>query len=387
MSAAPGGCFSAFKRLVGTLIAGWIAGSVLLVGGYAAYVQLQAVDTWAYRVPIARWLTMGRWVSFAEVLPSGALPNDDQSVKRLDTDGDGRLEWVVVYQYDRSRVRSPVAVAIYDDDRGSPPVLYPYRLVLPDRDYLSESPRVTVDVGDFIKSDGTGKPEILVRGAGPPDEVAIFRYDESRKAAAWMDPRDYPSVYRCVGYFRGDGYVKLPDANGDVVVVRRLVYDRAQLGVKEVYAYDPARDSYLLADSKTLMPPKEQSIDFAFGVPSDVESSPYPEKVVLAYYQRLASGGASSLLSAAAQSAGGVAASGLPVPPDQVAKVLVQSIGYTPGSENQAFIGVDGVSRTGAVVHVEFFYWRHGDPQQYKQKVNWFLVQERGKWRLDHIEP
>ena len=60
------------------------------------------------------------------------------SVNRQDTDGDDFAEWVVFYQFDLQGSNSPIYGAIYDNDRGNPPIIFPYQLRVPDRDYLSE---------------------------------------------------------------------------------------------------------------------------------------------------------------------------------------------------------------------------------------------------------
>lgn len=377
--------------------AGWIGFSLLLVIIYLGVQRYTQLDTWIWREPVAKWIVFDRWVILPDIVAPGTeVAGRNRGVDRLDTDGDGFKEFVVRYKYDLTVQRSPVAVAIYDNDRGNPPILYPYRLRLPDRDYAAETDwwGTSVLMGDYVKGDTTGRPEILVHGAGPPEEFSLFRYEPSRKATEWSDPRDYPPVYRCIGFFRGD-YIKLPDENNRVVVTHRI-YDRSQLAKKEAYDYDAARDTYLDAEEKALRPYTEVWIDFAFAEPVDVESSEYPEKVVLAYYKRFPSGDYLPLMSTLARERAKLAAQtqnvsafGLPVMPSHIERTLVQNISYTPQAESIPYVDIQGNTHFGAIVHVEFLYTVKNDPSQTKKlhSVNWFVIQEKGKWKLDHVEP
>jgi hypothetical protein len=376
---------------------GWILFNGLLLLVYLGFQRYTQLDTWKLREPVARWVTFNTWVAWPDITPPEIqMAGRNRAVQRMDTDGDGFEEWVVEYEYDLAVQRSPVAVAIYDNDRGTPPVLYPYRLVLPDRDYASETSwwGTNVKMGDYVKGDPTGQPEILVHGVGPPEEFALFRYDATRKSQDWMDPRDYPPVYRCIGYFRGDS-IKLPDEDNDVIITRRVAYDRSQLAIKERYRYDAARDTYLDTDEKTLLPKVESWVDFAFAEPVDVASSEYPEKVVLAFYKRFPNGDVAPFMSRQAREYAKIAnqtldsgAYGLPVMPDRIDRILIQTLAYTPQAENQPYIDSQGVTRFGALVHVEFFYTLKDVPDKKRwYSIKWFVIQEEGNWRLDHIEP
>lgn len=390
--------FSGTSRDLRAAFIGWIVFNLLLVLIYLGYQRYTQLDTWKWREPVARWIVFDRWVVLPDIMPKDKMQvhKGNLGVLRLDTDGDGFQEWVVKYQYDLTRQRSPIAVAIYDNDRGTPPILYPYLLRLPDRDYAAELDWVQAEVlmGDYIKGDLTGRPEILVHGSGPPEEFSYFRYEPSRKSPAWDAPRDYPPVYRCIGYFRGDA-VLMPDENNRVIVTHRL-YDRSQLARKEAYDYDAARDTYLDANEKALRPYTEAWIDFAFREPENVAESEYPEKVVLAYYKRIPSGDFLPLMSTAARERVKLAAQtqnihayGLPVMPGRIDRILVQVLAYTPQAENIPYVDAQGNTYFGAIVHVEFFYTLKNDPKQQKRMhtVNWFVIREKGNWRLDHVEP
>gem|GEM_PF-6732577 len=388
------GCFIQIRIAV----SGWLGFNLLLIILYLGIQRYTGFDTWIWRERLARWTTFNRWVALPDIMPAGVsqVAGGNHGVKRMDTDGDKFDEWVVIYEYDLTRQHSPIAVAIYDNDRGNPPILFPYRLRLPDRDYAAEWGWWATEVlmGDYVKGDTTGRPEILVHGAGPPEEFSLFRYEPSRKAPEWADPRDYPPVYRCIGYFRGDS-IKLPDENNRVVVTHRL-YDRSQLARKELYEYDAARDTYLDADEKALLPYREAWIDFAFREPEDVTVSEYPEKVVLAYYMRIPNGDFLPLMSTLARERVKLAAQtqnvhayGLPVMPGRIDRILVQALAYTPQAENIPYVDAQGNTYFGAIVHVEFFYTLKNDPKQEKKmhSVNWFVIREKGEWKLDHVEP
>lgn len=379
---------------------GWLFFNGLLLLLYLGYQRYTQLDTWIWREPLARWATFDTWISWPDIVSPHIemqMAGRNHATLRVDTDGDDFQEWVVRYQYDMANPveRSPVAVAIYDSDRGKPPVIYPYRLVLPNRDYASETNwfGTEVSVGDYIYGDNTGRPEIRVRGNGIPGELSLFRYEPSRKVDEWMDPRDYPPVYRCIGTFRGDA-VDGPDENGDVIVVSRS-YDRSQLAVKSRYAYNREADSYLTSDESALLPPVERWVDFTFNEPWNVEKSEYPEKVVLAYYNRFPGGDVAPLMSRQAREYVKIAdqtrdpgAYGLPVMPDRIGRILIQTLAYTPQAENVPYVDYHGVTHFGAIVHVEFFYTLKDAPTEKRwYSINWFVVQEEGNWRLDHIEP
>lgn len=391
---------SGIARDIRAAFVGWILFNLLMLLIYLGYQRYTQLDTWKWREPLARWATFDTWVVWPDIVgpQEVVMAGRNHATLRIDTDGDGFKEWVVKYQYDMANPldRSPVAVAIYDSDRGNPPVIYPYRLVLPNRDYASETNwfGTEVSVGDYIHGDNTDRPEIRVRGNGIPAELSLFRYEPSRKMDEWMDPRDYPPVYRCIGTFRGDS-VEGPNDRNEVIVINRL-YDRSQLAIRSLYTYHADRDTYLDAQEKALLPPVETWVDFTFSEPWNVAESEYPEKVVLAYYKRIPDGDFLPLMSATARERVKLAAQtqnvhayGLPVMPGRIDRILVQVLAYTPQAENIPYVDASGNTYFGAIVHVEFFYTLKNDPKQEKRmhSVNWFVIRENGNWRLDHVEP
>ena len=228
-------------------------------------------------------------VSFEHIIP----PNLEKSlaiseIYRMDTDGDGFNEWVVFYQFDLQNTLNPVRGAVYDSDRGDPPVLFPYNLLPPNRDYLSES-RPSLSLQDVtVDKNGpnnTDVKELLVQST---HELSIFRYHEN--SAQWDFPRDSPPRYQPIGFFRGSGGVSFDKTSKQVTVLDRDSFERSQLVVRSVYALNPATNTYwdqyydLSSLDRKLGKPLVLTIDFLDGAPEDIYEVAYPEKIVLAFY-------------------------------------------------------------------------------------------------------
>jgi hypothetical protein len=239
------------------------------------------------------WLTGNRVVNFVTIFPSPQ--NRVEQIKYEDTDGDGEKEWVVFYQFDLTDGRSPYAGTVYDYDRGDPPVVFPYQLVPPDRDYLSEGV-VRLELQDFVTVGETQpQPELLVYGQIPSYEEAggttdtdlnIFR--QIPNSFAWELPRDEPRRYQVIGAFRGDGGVSIDLTTKEVTVINREDYDRSEIAVRTVYALDENRGTYMsAANLQELGAPVSSEVAFAYGIPPKVLETPFPEKLILGFYDML----------------------------------------------------------------------------------------------------
>jgi hypothetical protein len=72
-------------------------------------------------------------------------------------------------------------------------------------------------------------------------------------------------------------------------VLNRAGYDRSQLAVESIYELDEGRGSYMsVANPQQLSAPASSRVVFAFGMPDDILDTPYPEKIVLGFYEMLA---------------------------------------------------------------------------------------------------
>jgi hypothetical protein len=228
-------------------------------------------------------------VLFSDAIPQNLEDNLAVSdVRRLDTDGDGALEWVVFYQFDLQDGRNPVQAVVYDNDRGNPPVIFPYALRPPNRDYLSEG-SIHIETQQVI--DGAPERQVMVWG---DNELNIFKFRQNSET--WDFPRDAPARYIPIGFFRGSGGVQFDETSKNVTVIDRNGFERSQLAVRSVYALrqtlyridDQSTElivSYLDdLDQTRLAAPIVSTIDFFRNPPADILETTFPEKIVLAFY-------------------------------------------------------------------------------------------------------
>jgi hypothetical protein len=213
-------------------------------------------------------------LDFTKILPETKRPEE---VQLLDADGDNKNEWIVFYKFDlveglTGREFSPIGAAVYNDDHGDPPVVFPYELHPPDRVYLGEK-HCEAEIRDLITTnEGL---ELLVGCYAEEDlmvDLSVFHwYDQDRDDLS-KNPSEERQGYECLGFFQGSGGVTL---DGSRVVVRERTEERSQLSIKNIY--DVREHSYFQAGGRELCPPVEESVEFTFGVPEDVAQSPYPE--------------------------------------------------------------------------------------------------------------
>ena len=192
---------------------------------------------------LAYRMSFNQLVSFEHAIPTNLEDNLAVSnIMRIDTDGDNYSEWVVFYQFDLRGSSSPVKAMIYDNDRGNPPIIFPYALTPPNRDYLSEG-KVSFELKN-VTSDRNGPGEadlneILVEGS---KELGIFRFRQNSET--WDFPRDAPPRYQPIGFFRGSGGVSFDETTKDVTVKDRGGFERSQLVNRSVYALNQTTNSY-----------------------------------------------------------------------------------------------------------------------------------------------
>ena len=275
-------------------------------------------------------------LDFTKILPESKRP---QNVQLLDADGDEKNEWIVFYKFDlvegaTGRRFSPIGGAVYNDDHGDPPVVFPYQLQPPDRVYLGEQ-NCVAEVGDLITTNKG--PELLVNNfaeEGLVADLSVFHWYDHDKDDLSKKPSEERQGYECLGSFHGSGGITLDSSR---VIVKERTEERSQLSRKNVY--DVRGSSYFQPGGRELWPPVEKSVEFTFGVPEDVAQSPYPEKIVLAFYLALGQNNplaqtylseTSGLKNLVGSSNFGTAASG-----DRIQKVLVKRIIYTPDKEKE----------------------------------------------------
>jgi len=273
-----------------------LGGTLILVLGLTLFSMLLIaifdIDVEPFLRNFGVILTGNRVVDFYAIFPS---QNRVEQVDYVDTDGDGQKEWVVFYQFDLTDGRSPYAGTVYDYDRGDPPVVFPYQLLPPDRNFLSEGV-VRLELFDVVKvGEAQPEPELIVYGEVPSPveaggtiatDLNIFR--QIPNSFAWELPRDEPRRYQVIGAFRGDGGVTFNSNTKNVTVLNREDYDRSEIAVNSVYALDENRGTYMsVADPQQLSAPISSEVVFAYGMPPDVLDTPYPEKLVLGFYETL----------------------------------------------------------------------------------------------------
>lgn len=283
--------------------------TLLIVLGVVLYLasRLLGINLDPYILGTAQALSGGRLINFDEAFVADASSGLRVcEVKRINADGDNFKEWFVSYQYDTVGDKnwrqpcpdeSPRAAAIYDNDRGEPAVLFPYKLQSPDSDYLGEGAlRIErVEMVPNLAETADPIPELLIygNGAGTTERLTIFKYQQN--TAPWDSPTnagDQPR-YRVLGSFSGTGGVSFNSDTKEVTVLDRGPFDRSQLAVKNVYRLHGAgNDQTYMTEigAASLDAPINSTIDFALNPPQDVINAEYPEKIVLAFYQSLDAG-------------------------------------------------------------------------------------------------
>jgi hypothetical protein len=338
--------------------------------------------------PVEALRPIDKRLDFTKILPETKRP---QEVQLLDADGDGQDEWIVFYKFDlvedaTGRKFSPIGAAVYNDDHGDLPVVFPYELYPPDQVYLGEQNAVAEARDLITTNEGL---ELLVSNfpeEGLVADLSVFHWYDQDKDDLSKNPAEGRQGYECLGSFHGSGGITLA---GSRVIVKERTQERSQLSVKSVY--DVRDKSYFQPGGRELWPPVEKSVEFTFGVPEDVAQSPYPEKIVLAFYLALGQNNplaqtylseASGLRNLVGSSNFGTAASG-----DKIQRVLVKRIIYTPNKEREerhepVFITVSVASVTSE---------GEDPPRDVTWEVVWEIPpdgdMEKPGWKLHRIIP
>ena len=367
-------------------------------------------------------------LSFQFVMPEGwQVVNRDHTgrVTRVDTNGDQEEEWILLYSFDTpgNAVFTPIGGAIYHTIRREPrlPIIYPYHLQTPGGGYLGEGiNRVTVRVEDVvtnIEPDDTYLPdtyfapqEVIVESRdvdGRITRVAIFQWrntvpPEHRKRT---DPQEWLVIpghrpelnsqwYHCIGVF--DGTLRVEVGQNQVAVWERSS-DRSQITHVNTYkltgtAAQPNLPNGYLDPNHQLIAPASSCLDLGFGLPPDVSQSPYPEKIVMAFHERLLSEensyGDEFLTSSALEKRPSHTAWRLFAPPGQhlLQAPCIKEVRYEPPAETSSqassFGGAEGSEPSLITAQVTTrAEYQPGQPTW----VVWQLVQEENAWKINDV--
>lgn len=317
-------------------------------------------------VVVAGALYLRPWRENGNV-PPVRLPDYWEHVRtyRLDTNRDARPEWVVLYRFDlpaqAEHGGSPIAGVVYQSDDKSPSSLVSYELRPQDGGYLCEC-ECTVAMEDVLS--GLSGPELVVRDRcdGDITRLSIFYWDPGGK-------------YLAKGHFSGSRV----EIESDQVMVDQRLPHRAQFVLRQVYRPDDGETYYGPFGQGILVMPGEYELAFYHEEPRDVMRSPYPEKVVLAFYNRYTKveqaadyftrEGWARLEQCAAGRCGCTSAL------SEVVRVRVTNL--QPG---------DDLDPDRATFDVSVICERQsGDPED-ETLVRWHLVRQDDRWKLDDAE-
>jgi len=303
------------------------------------------------------------------------LGMDVADVQREDTDSDGELEWLVFYRFDQVGEHGPVAALIYDVVRRSPPLLpvvYPYRLRIPDENYLAQSvPEVSL-VDIVSEPDSKVRKELVFTTTV---EAAFFHLNPDPA----NQPTDEPPLYRCIGLFRSDGGVDFDSETLEVRVTSRAGHERSQLVTRRYYK--PEGDGYFITGTTTLVSPFTSKIDFPEGIPSVILDTPYPEKIVLAFYKTFGKADAKPTIleylsaQAATEFMEGKLKYGSPFPLGEVKFAVVKELAYYPTQDDSQ----------SAIVTVKVVF-HSADKKSPLTEVRWTLIRVENKWKMDYSQ-
>jgi hypothetical protein len=198
-----------------------------------------------------------------------------------------------------------------------------------------------LDSADERESD----EELVIYGQGPSNTLSIFRYHNYQERFPCAPLDEAQQGFGLLGFFRANGDIKwdvIEEADGSVTTVittyQRTAYERSQLAIKSIYAprQSAAGETFLDPNGRRIAP-QEQSVAFMFGTPDIPMDSPYPEKAIAAFYLALGADGnnerARSFLTQELADAFYARPWGLDMTPDQLKRVLIYSIAYTPDRE------------------------------------------------------
>jgi hypothetical protein len=306
------------------------------------------------------------------------LGKDILAVQQVDTDTDKVTEWVVFYRFDKAGEGGPVAALIYDvvrEPASQLPMVYPYKLRTPDQSYLAQDVPGLYRYDILKESSGTARNELVF---ATDRELAVFRLTRDPEVFA----TDNPPLYRCIGFFRNDE-VAFDPKTFVVTVTSRAGLERSQLVARSYYRPESSAlmDGYFVTNTTTLPTPYESEVDFPEGaISAAVLDTPYPEKIVLAFYQTLGeTKPPTDILYYLARQAAtdfkeGRLKYGSPYPTEQVARAVVTELSYFATQDTD----------TVAHVRVNVIYHSKTGQQSSPIETHWRLVRTENRWKMDY---
>ena len=297
----------------------------------------------------------------------------------LDTDGSGPAECVVLYSFDLQTQdgakRTPAGGVVYRQDHGKPRWMFPHPLNPPDKFYLGEN-QVKPRVENVLS--GSPEPELLIEdkdSQGTLVQVSLFGWHDTKKDQPETDPTSKLEVmgYQPLGLFQGDAGVTV-EKDKITTIVRRKD-SRSQLAYRRVYAPREGNKSYYNSEGDKLPDPIENET-VCLNLGDDPTASPYPEKTVMAFYQRIKDDAKlESLMTKEAfeQIKGGKLAYGCSPDRSQLERVFIQTVNWNAGTDDQPLVTVGGKCK-------------HRDGLKDMPVTTWlFEKNSEGKWRLKGV--
>ncbi len=317
-------------------------------------------------------IAVGTWYIWSsqqsQTMPPVMLQDNWEHVQtyRLDANRDGDQEWVVLYRFDlqtgTEQSSGPIGGVVYQPDHRSSSSFTLYTLRPRNGDYLCEC-ECTAAMEDVLS--GLPATELVVRDRcnGETTRLSIFHWEENA------------GKYVPKGHFSGS---QIQIETDKVTVSQRLPH-RAQLVLKQVYRSLDTKTYYQPGNLGILVMSGEYELGFYKAEPQDPMRSPYPEKVVLAFYNHYADSrkvsgyfteqGRRELADCATGRCGCIA------PPSEIVHVRVTDL-HSDEDINTEQITVDS--------HI--ICRRHDGTLENETFVRWHLIQQDGRWKLDNAE-
>ena len=321
------------------------------------------------------------WREFSQP-PPVALPAHWAHVRtqRIDANHDGELEWLTLYRFDLwsadGQTGAPIGGIVYHTYGDPPSALVPHKLLPQGRDYLCEC-ACSVEMEDVLS--GLTGPELTVRDQcdGATTRLNIFHWDKE------LDK------YVPQGHFEGS-HIR---AQLDQVTVDRRLPHRAQLTLRQVYHPRDQR-TYYAPGQGILVAPDKYELAFYQAAPEDVSLSPYPEKTVLAFYNHYTDADISAYFTEqgwdrveqCAAGRCGCDADRSEVKSVRVVDLQVKEESYPEDVDPHS----EGYMPDRALVEVHVVCELRDDdsenPQDRETPMNWHLVRQGERWKLDNAE-